>query len=206
MANENQQKSKNQENENEKGKEKDLNQTSQETSEPKKEIQADPESVPYEEYKKIMEQFEKALATIHHLEDLNRYYKAEYDKAIKYRSQVLSELLLNSLDAFQLAFKNEPNNEEAKRYRSGFEFIYKFIKDALTQEGVSEILPKVGDKYDPKLHQAIEAIETEDTKLANTITEILVNGYMLKDRLLRAANVKIYILKQVKPEAETKAN
>jgi molecular chaperone GrpE len=155
----------------------------------------DPETVPYEDYKKIMEQFEKALATIHHLEDLNRYYKAEYDKANKYRSQVLSELLLNSLDGFQLAFKSEPTNEETKRYRSGFEFVYKFIKDALTQEGVSEITPKKHQDYDPKIHAAIESIETEDKSLANKIAEVMINGYMLKDRLLRAANVKIYVLK-----------
>jgi molecular chaperone GrpE len=155
----------------------------------------DPETVPYEDYKKIMEQFEKALATIHHLEDLNRYYKAEYDKANKYRSQVLSELLLNSLDGFQLAFKSEPTNEETKRYRSGFEFVYKFIKDALTQEGVSEITPIKHQDYDPKIHAAIETIETEDKDLANKIAEVMINGYMLKDRLLRAANVKIYVLK-----------
>lgn len=165
----------------------------------------DPESVPYEDYKKIMEQFEKALATIHHLEDLNRYYKAEYDKAVKYRSQVLSELLLNSLDGFQLAFKGEPSNEEAKRYRAGFEFIHKFIKDALTQEGITEILPKVGEKYDAKIHQAIETIETEEENKANNIAEVLINGYMLKDRLLRPANVKIFVIKQSKPEKE-KAN
>lgn len=162
----------------------------------------DPETVPYDEYKKIMEQFEKALATIHHLEDLNRYYKAEYDKAVKYRSQVLSELLLNSLDGFQLAFKNEPNNEESKRYRSGFEFIYKFIKDALTQEGITEILPKVGEKYDPKQHQAIETVETQESDKVATIAEVLINGYMLKDRLLRPANVKIFVLKDNKPDSE----
>jgi molecular chaperone GrpE len=159
----------------------------------------DPEFVPYDDYKKIMEQFEKALATIHHLEDLNRYYKAEYDKANKYRSQVLSELLLNSLDGFQLAFKNEPTNEETKRYRSGFEFVYKFIKDALSQEGVVEITPTINQDYDPKVHAAIETIETEDKDKANKIAEVLINGYMLKDRLLRAANVKIYVFKE-KPE------
>jgi molecular chaperone GrpE len=167
---------------------------------------SDPDNVPYEDYKKIMEQFEKALATIHHLEDLNRYYKAEYDKAIKYRSQVLSELLLNSLDGFQLAFKNEPSNEEAKRYRSGFEFIFKFIKDALAQEGVSEILPKVGDQYEPKIHQAMETIEVEDVKKNATIAEVLINGYMLKDRLLRPANVKIYTLKKQEKETTEKVN
>jgi molecular chaperone GrpE len=181
--------------------EKELNKEEKEIKENKVEGEKpiDPEFVPYEDYKKIMEQFEKALATIHHLEDLNRYYKAEFDKANKYRSQVLSELLLNSLDGFQLAFKSEPTNEETKRYRSGFEFVYKFIKDALSQEGVVEITPSINQDYDPKIHAAIETIETEDKSKSNKIAEVMINGYMLKDRLLRAANVKIYVLKE-KPE------
>ena len=163
--------------------------------------------VPKEEYDKMQDQYTKALSTAAYYENQCKYYKGEYDRSLKYRAQSVVEELLPILDGFQLAFKMEPPNKEAADYRVGFDFVYKMFKDVLTNEGVSAIAPKVGESYDPHKHQAVETIPTTDAKLEHTIAETLLYGYMLKDRLIRAATVKIYKLQEPKPveKAEAKA-
>jgi len=166
------------------------------------ECEVEPQYVPKDDYDKMQEQFNKALNTAAYYENQGKYYKSEYEKSIKYRSQSIVEELLRVLDGFQLAFKMDAPNQEAINYRTGFEFVYKLLLEALENEGVIQIVPKVGEKYDSKIHHAVEIIDTQDDSKNNTVTEILLNGYMLKDRLIRPATVKVFAKKEEKEEIE----
>ncbi len=160
------------------------------------------ETVPKAEYDKMQEQFTKALSTAAYYENQGKYYQNEYEKSLKYRSQSVVESLLPVLDGFQFAFKAEPSCKEAANYRVGFEYVYKLLLDALNNEGVEQIIPKLGDKFDSEREQVVETIETSEKAKDNTIAEVLLNGYLLKDRLIRAASVKIYQLKQENKETK----
>lgn len=166
------------------------------------ECEVEPQYVPKDDYDKMQEQFNKALNTAAYYENQGKYYKSEYEKSIKYRSQSIVEELLRVLDGFQLAFKMDAPNKEAINYRTGFEFVYKLLLEALENEGVVQIVPKVGEKYDSKIHHAVEIIDTQDDSKNNTVTETLLNGYMLKDRLIRPATVKVFAKKEEKEEIE----
>ncbi len=149
-----------------------------------------------DEIAKWQEQFSKALNTAAHHENLSKYYKSEYERFAKYRSQAMIEKLLPVLDSFQMAFAMQPTTDEAKNYRIGFEFILRMFKDALEQEGVKEIVPVVNQEFDASFHQAVETIEVDDEKEVNKIQKVILNGYMLKDRLIRPANVVVSVLKK----------
>ena len=151
--------------------------------------------VPQEEYDKLFEQFNKAMNTAAHHQNLSKYYQGEYDKALKYRSQYLMENLLPIIDAFELAFKFEAPTKEAENYRMGFEYIYRMMIKALEDEGLVVLTPKTNDLFTGDSEQIVDVIETEDPELENRIAEVLLNGYKLKDRLLRPSNVKIYKIK-----------
>lgn len=154
-------------------------------------------------YDELQDQYVKALTTAAHHENLRKYYQAEYERSLKYRSQTALELMLPALDGFQMAFKFPAPTKEAENYRIGFEFVYKLLIDALGSEGMEQFTPKVGDSYDPINEQAIESIETEDSAKNGTIAQVLLNGYRLKDRLIRPASVKIYAKKkELQPEPE----
>lgn len=154
------------------------------------------ETVLKEEYDKLLDLYAKAINTAAHHENLKKHYQAEYDRMMKYRSQALIEQLLPSLDAFQLAFKYDAPNKEAQNYKIGFEFVYKMMVEALQNEGMSIILPKVGEEFDSTKHQVVEVVESEKEEEVNKICEVMLNGYMLKDRVIRPASVKIYRLKE----------
>ena len=176
------------------------------TTEEVKEKPKKVKKVSQEEYDKLMGQFEKAMNTAAHHQNLSKYYQSEYDKVLKYRSQYLMENLLPVIDSFELAFKFEAPTKEALNYRMGFEYIYRMLIKSLEDEGLAVITPKVGDLFNGDIEQIVDVIETEDEKLDNHIAEVLLNGYKLKDRLLRPGNVKIYKLKTTKEVVKEEDN
>ena len=143
-----------------------------------------------------------ALNTAAHHENLMKHYKQEYETFIKYRSQAMIEKIIPALDSFQMAFSLPATTKEAENYRIGFEFILRQIKDALENEGASEIAPVVGNKFDHNVHSAVESIETDDEKLVGTIQKVRLNGYKLKYRLIRPATVVVYVEKVAKEEVK----
>ena len=66
---------------------------------------------------------------------------------------------------------------------------YNQLISALKNEGVEEI-DCLNKPFDPNLEQAIMQEKKEDTE-AGTVIEVLQKGYVLKDRILRPAMVKV---------------
>ena len=69
--------------------------------------------------------------------------------------------------------------------------LYKQLLDSFSKVGAIPIEVK-GKQFDPHLHEALSREETMDFE-ENTITEELRRGYLLKDKLLRAAQVKVAV-------------
>jgi molecular chaperone GrpE (heat shock protein) len=64
------------------------------------------------------------------------------------------------------------------------------FKKILNEEGVTEILPKVGELFDHELHEVIETVENGKK---DTIAEIVIPGWKYNDgQVLRYAKVKVY--------------
>ena len=94
--------------------------------------------------------------------------------------------LIPVLDSFQRALQTSPEKSE---FHAGVELIHKQLQDALAKIGVREILAK-GEQFDPRFHEAIEMVDTEDAE-DHQVLEELQRGYKLKDRLLRPAMVRV---------------
>ena len=94
--------------------------------------------------------------------------------------------LLPVIDSLERALQVK---SDAAELRSGVELIYKQLQAALAKLSVNAIVAK-GEPFDPRLHEAIELVETSDVPDHQVIEE-LQRGYKLKDRLLRPAMVKV---------------
>ena len=64
------------------------------------------------------------------------------------------------------------------------------LLNVFTKHGITLISPEVGDKFDPKLHEAMFEAPLPDTK-SGDIIQVSVEGFMLHDRLLRPAKVGV---------------
>jgi molecular chaperone GrpE len=123
--------------------------------------------------------------------------QAEFDNARKraareqqdYRDYALADAmktLIPVLDSFDRALQSSPEKSD---FHVGVELIHKQLQDALAKIGVQPVSAK-GQQFDPRFHEAIEMVETEDVPDQQVIEE-LQPGYKLKNRLLRPAMVKV---------------
>lgn len=163
---------------------------------------------------KYEEEIEKLKADADHWK--NEYYRAYADtknlrtslekdqrEAIKYRAEGFIEELLPVLDSFHMALANEPTNPELKNYLVGFQYIYRNLVTVLDNEGVKEIAPKNGDKFDAATMNAVDTVEADGE--SNLVVKVYGNGYKLHERMIRHAMVVVSKKKETKPE-ETKEN
>ena len=122
-------------------------------------------------------------------QNLRKSLEKDHQEAIRYRASGFVESLLNVLDGFHMALSHSPSNPEVANYVMGFSYIYKNLVIALEEEGVSEISPNVGDKFNPAFMEAIASEESEGD--ANIVLKVSRKGYKLHDRLIRPAEVTV---------------
>ncbi len=72
----------------------------------------------------------------------------------------------------------------------GIELTMRELLSVFKNHGITPILPEVGDRFDPKLHQAMFEAPVPDTK-SGDIIQVAAEGFMLHDRLLRPAQVGV---------------
>lgn len=92
-----------------------------------------------------------------------------------------------ALEAESILEKNE--SAEFRHFLRGVDLIYKQLNDALQELGV-EPVPAVGQPFDPHVHEAV-ATEHSDEYEPDTVTQELLRGYRLGEKLLRPAMVKV---------------
>ena len=97
--------------------------------------------------------------------------------------------LLPVVDDLERALAVEATGEGAEAYRRGVELIHKQLTELLARRGV-KVLDALGADFDPHLHQAV-ASEQADGHRDGEVVAVLRTGYLLNDRLLRPAMVKV---------------
>jgi molecular chaperone GrpE len=122
-------------------------------------------------------------------DNFRRRTRLDQEASQKYRAQKLITDLLPAIDNFERAMKIEADNEQTKTLLQGMDMVYRSLLDALKSEGV-EPIEVVGKEFDPHQHQAVMQGE-DDNYGPNVVTDEFQKGYMLKDRVIRPAMVKV---------------
>ena len=97
--------------------------------------------------------------------------------------------LLPLVDDLERAIKADAGSEGTASIRRGVELILKQLVETLRKRGVTPI-EALGADFDPHFHQAV-AHEPAEGHRDNEVIEEFSRGYMLGDRLLRPAMVKV---------------
>ena len=92
--------------------------------------------------------------------------------------------LLPLLDSFELALSKVDKKDDTVK---GFELIYAQLFDILEKQGLRQI-SSVGEQFDPTKHEALLQEEGEEKDI---VLEELQKGYLIHDRVIRPARVKI---------------
>ncbi|QED50180.1 nucleotide exchange factor GrpE [Cytobacillus dafuensis] len=118
-----------------------------------------------------------------------RRARLDIEASEKYRAQKLISDLLPAIDNFERALQMETDSEQVKSVLQGMEMVYRSLLEALKNEGAEQI-ESVGKEFDPHIHQAVMQVEVEGFE-SNTVVEEFQKGYILKDRVIRPAMVKV---------------
>ena len=108
--------------------------------------------------------------------------------ARKYEAQALATELLPVIDNFERALQTEVD-ESNRGFYDGVKMVYEQFLQAMASQGV-EVMDVVNKPFDPNLHHAVMQ-EEDDSIESNIVTEELQKGYMLKDKVIRPAMVKV---------------
>ena len=120
-------------------------------------------------------------------ENVKKRLQNEADTNKKYRIQSFAKEILPAIDNLERALA--ASDESESQLKKGVEMIYNQLIKSLKDEGVEEI-DCLNKKFDPNFEQSI-MIEKKEGVEPGVVIEVLQKGYMLKDRVLRAAMVKI---------------
>ena len=104
-------------------------------------------------------------------------------------SQALVAKLLPVLDNFELAVSAAEQSRDFDRMLKGVEMVFGELRLALEGEGLVKIEAE-GKPFDPERHEAVVAVEQEDTE-PGTVLDIVRTGYELRGKVLRPAMVKV---------------
>jgi molecular chaperone GrpE len=164
--------------------------------------EATADDLPYEEYiegdeldalraerDELRDKFMRALADAE-----NARKRADRDRreAEQYGSTRLARDLLPIYDNLRRAIDAVPEESRAQSAAllEGVELTLRELTNVMTKHGVRPIAPAVGDMFDPQLHQAMFEAPLPGTK-AGQIIQVMTEGFMLHDRLLRPAQVGV---------------
>jgi len=125
---------------------------------------------------------------------INYRRRAEQEKTetAQYATAGLVKKLLPVLDDFDRALAAIPEAErKGNKWVEGVELIARKLHNILEQEGVAPI-DALGQPFDPSLHEAVAFEDnSEGGDHADTVSEVFSKGYMLGDRVIRPAMVKV---------------
>jgi molecular chaperone GrpE len=135
---------------------------------------------------------DRLMRSLAEQENLRKRGERDRRDAETYGGQKLARDLLSVSDNMKRALETvkEDQREANKGLIEGIELTQRELISAFAKHKITPIAPEVGDKFDPNMHQAMFEAPFPDVK-AGHILQVMAEGYMIGDRLLRPAQVGV---------------
>jgi molecular chaperone GrpE len=101
----------------------------------------------------------------------------------------LCKKFLVVLDDLERAMKNKPHDGEGAAWAEGIDLVMRKMQGILEMENIQRI-PAESELFDPNRHEAVSS-EASDNHESGAVIEVLQQGYMIGDRVLRPALVRV---------------
>nr|WP_238653505.1 nucleotide exchange factor GrpE [Paenibacillus piscarius] len=122
-------------------------------------------------------------------DNFRRRTQKEKEELAQYATAKLVTELLPVLDNFERALATPSAGVDAEAFIKGVNMIFRQLEGVLKNEGLTA-MEAVGQPFNPEYHQAIMQVESEEHE-EGIVTEEVQKGYLLKDKVLRPAMVKV---------------
>jgi len=133
---------------------------------------------------------DKLLRTQADFENMRKRLDREKQDFLKYANEGMILELLNVLDDLERVISlAEEKHEELDAFLKGVEMILAHLYELFKTHGVKPVEAE-GKVFDPHYHEALMQVENKDLP-ENTIVEVLQKGYLMHERVIRTAKVKV---------------
>lgn len=135
---------------------------------------------------------DRFMRTLADAENARKRSERERREAEQYGGSRLSRDLLPVYDNLRRALDAVTDQQRAEvgGLVEGVELTLRELTNVLTRHGVKPISPAIGDTFDPQLHEAMFEAPLPGTR-AGQIIQVMTEGFLLHDRLLRPATVGV---------------
>ena len=130
---------------------------------------------------------DEQLRALANEQNLRRRHQQEIADTHKFAGQKFAVKMLPVKDYLEMALLDQSGNFDA--LKMGVQMTLNELQKAFDATQIKEINPKAGDKLDPNIHQAMQAVASEQEP--NTVVGVMKKGYTLSDRVLRPAMVTV---------------
>ena len=132
---------------------------------------------------------DQLLRTVAESENIRRRASRDVENAHKYANEKLLEDLLPVLDSLEKALELPDQSDDAKTVLEGIEISLRMFRETLERGGVVVVDP-LGEPFDPSKHEALAMVPNEEVE-PNSVIEVVQKGYLLNERVVRAARVVV---------------
>ena len=136
---------------------------------------------------RIDEQKDAWMRAMAEAENTRKRAQADVQAAQKFAVERMAESLLPVMDSLEATLAAAEG--AAPALRDGVALTLKQLQAAFQKAKLAEIVPAIGERFDPHKHQAMAAVESPAEP--NTVLEVILKGYRLHDRTLRPALVSV---------------
>jgi molecular chaperone GrpE len=123
-------------------------------------------------------------------ENFRKRMSQEKQSAIEYANQSLLLDIIPIIDDFERAITAGESAADLPSFLEGVKMIEKRLSSQLEAKWGLKRFTAAGEPFDPNLHEALMMEKSPDVSEA-VVKEDLIKGYLLKDRVIRAAKVKV---------------
>ena len=135
---------------------------------------------------------DRLLRTLADVENTRKRGERDRREAENYGGSKLAKDMLPVYDNLRRALDaaDETQREAAKAVFDGVELTLRELIHVFGKHNIEPIMPDIGDRFDPQLHQAMFEAPLPGPK-AGDIIQVMAEGFLLHDRLLRPAQVGV---------------
>ncbi len=162
-----------------------------------------------EKLRKKVEELENEVASLKdqmlrkqaEMDNFRKRLLKDKEDSIKYSNANLLTDLITVIDNFERAIQSSTQSKDFDSFHSGIELIEKQFTGMLENNWGLKRIKSVGEEFDPQRHEAIGMEESSEYDV-ETVVEDYQKGYILHDRVLRPAKVKVAVPSKDSPAEE----
>ncbi len=142
--------------------------------------------------RQLQEKQDRLLRALAEMDNMRRRSQREREEYVRYATESLLGDLIPVLDSFDRALEAARTSNEAARVVEGIELIRRELLRVLERAGLKRY-SALGQPFDPTRHEATARVVANPGQSPNTVVAETAPGYLLHDRVLRAAQVAVAV-------------